>query len=64
MERMGYTRQTGLSGHTIALYGVRVLASLVTSYLFYLVFERNTPAVRRFLRSRFFPAPKQAVATG
>jgi len=64
MERMGYTRQTGISGHTLALYGVRVLLSLVISYGFYLVFERNTPAVRRFLHSRFFPAPKQVVVSG
>ena len=53
MEKVGYSRQSAVSQQTLALYGLRILLSLVVSYLFYLVFERNTPLVKRFLRVVF-----------
>ncbi len=53
INNMGYKNQTSISSQSLMLFVARIPICLVVSYLFYWLFERNTPAVRSYLRNRF-----------
>ncbi len=59
LQRMGYARQTTISIGNLGLFVMRIAVCLLVSYGFYLVFERNTPIIRRFLRDRLAASSKR-----
>ncbi len=61
MQRMGYARQPVISGANLGLFVMRVVVCLLVSYVFYWVFERNTPIIRRLLRNRLASPAKRVI---
>jgi len=58
---MGYARQPVISGANLGVFVMRIVVCLLVSYGFYWMFERNTPAIRRFMRNRLASPTKRAV---
>jgi peptidoglycan/LPS O-acetylase OafA/YrhL len=57
-----FPRANNLSLQSIGLFGLRVFLLLVTSWIFYLLFERNTRTVRAWLKKLTNIAPTSAVS--
>ncbi len=61
LQRMGYARQPAISGGNLWLFVMRIVVCLLVSYGFYWMFERNTPIIRRLLRTRLTSPTKRVV---
>lgn len=58
MEYMGATRATTFSSWTLLLYFGYMLAGMFGSYCVYLLFEKHTSAVKKFIRKRLLPSTR------
>lgn len=55
MEYLGALRATSFNPASLSLYFGYMLVGMAGSYLIYLLFEKRTPKVKRFIRTRVVP---------
>lgn len=58
----GWARASTVNVTTVTQYFVQVLTCLAVAYAFYLPFERNTDAIKHWIKDRYFPLPKKPEA--